>query len=306
MHGLFLTSCNRTQTILSSRNSSKVKFSVRTIRTSNAVIEVIGDETDPELVDEAAHIREYITENIIDDVPFSKIIKNADDVLGYDIHADSFVYVIEELLRKEPNILVSSYYYGRLDDVGLYNKDLPHVTLAKDYITRYENALFEAIEYVESDVEENKLSDTNSNPSEEDKSSNTSSDGYVRLPVEAPDNVSTHSSTSSSGSSGSDTSLYDDDGNNTAIIIYTIATFIAITAIAWYVKKYHPNTMETSNDIVEESGIHSVYEPMALQNVMIAIGYCLVPTIMFYYTYRYYYLYRLKFKTYINNYYGKH
>ena len=96
-----------------------------------------------------------------------------------------------------------------------------------------------------------------------------------------------------SSSSGSDYTY--DFGDNTGIILMTVGAFIVINALAWYARTYHKDTLVPStiedNDSV---GLASVYEPMFISNLTIMILTCLFPTLMFYYTFRYYYYNRAR------------
>ena len=97
-------------------------------------------------------------------------------------------------------------------------------------------------------------------------------------------------------SSGSDhTFAFNDENPNLSIIVLTIASFVVINAIAWYTRTYHKDTLVPStiegNDGV---GLASVYEPIVIQNLAITILTCLFPTLMFYYTFRYYYYNRTR------------
>ena len=127
----------------------------------------------------------------------------------------------------------------------------------------------------------------------------------IRIPADDGSNTTPSSSrpSSAASSSGSDYSFDLDlfKENRSMVIALTLASFIIINGIAWYVRTYHKETLvpETVEDTNESELLYSRYEPSlfsSLNPAIMLILTCFFPTLMFYYTFRYYYYYRLEMR----------
>ena len=121
----------------------------------------------------------------------------------------------------------------------------------------------------------------------------------IRIPADDGSNTTPSSSrpSSAASSSGSDYSFDLDmfKENRPMVIALTLASFIIIQGIAWYVRTYHKETLvpETVVDSKEtDEGIsYSSYEPLVLLNMVLNV---IFPTLMICYAFRYIYIGKLK------------
>lgn len=251
----------------------------RTMRTSNAVIEFSIKYPNPEpgeidvelqgnklaekevLLKETDVIMNYICNDIADHWTLSELLERSAEINNFNIARDSFIQALQCFLAIESPRFSKDLKIS--DDMGLYSFSGKEPKLVANCNAIYDKALAEVVKKQEA-VNITNVPDTNA----------------PRM-----------SSESSSASGCSDTSIYFNE-NDTSIILLTIGTFIVINAIAWYVRTYHKE--EPQGEDNEEALLHSTLEPFYLQDFVSKFIALLFPTIVMFYTFRYYHLYTLK------------
>lgn len=90
------------------------------------------------------------------------------------------------------------------------------------------------------------------------------------------------------------------ESNTQKVILLTITAFVIINTVAWFVRKYYPETLPTNpGDAPQDNTqvLHSVFEPFTIyQEILNKLIFCIIPlSLLIIYNLRYYYLYRVLF-----------
>ena len=266
------------------KNSSNNNTLDQNIRISNAVVDAIQDHSDS-VKEESFAILAYIAKGYDNNIPLSLHIKGSVNTLGFKIHPDTYLSVTNTLLEH----MGPDFYYQLqyCDDLQLYNyegnKPVLELTCKQKYMSVYEN------------MNALKPSSESSSESLESPNSSDSEDQYINLPQSSSDSAS-RSSTSSSHSQPTFDS--EDLNHISSILLYTVATFLVIQGIAWYVRKYHPNTLAKDSDIENnENVLYSINEDFytfPFTDYFFKFIFLFVPvSFVIMYKLRYYYFYRI-------------
>ena len=252
-----------------------------------------GREPTKALEDHAMRAMFYVSECIDKNLTFSQIVLYSKDALGYRLHRDSFVAIIEAIRHKmKDNFLV--IIENGTDDLNLYSKKtynlLVNWKMSFNFNMSKEDLplpitldLENTIKSLDQAIVENNLSDKESVSS---TSSTENEDTHLPL-------VDNNIQKENIPDTYSDSALFNNSNNN-EIMLLTVLAFGVIISIAWLVRKYYPETLSSDHD-EEQTSLHSVHEFMIdLNKCLLQLSLILIPTTLYIlYQYRYYYYYKL-------------
>lgn len=200
----------------------------------------------------------YVLESLEKEWTFSQILSRSQDELSYPLAVQSLETIFEGMLSNPRTTEPAKLFIDRFDDLQMFN-----------------HSTYETLPLQKSS--QRNTSDHTYDASNSSDTSSSSSDDHISLNNTSLPNTS------------SQESLFN-NGNNNQIILLTVLAFTAIVLVAWYVKKYHPETVDTNEETTSTS-LHSVNENIVnLNKCIIQLALVLVPTILYYlYHYRYYY-----------------
>jgi hypothetical protein len=90
------------------------------------------------------------------------------------------------------------------------------------------------------------------------------------------------------------------ESNIQKVILLTVTAFVIINTVAWFVRKYYPETLPNNpGDAPQDNAqvFHSVFEPFTIyQEILNKLIFCIIPlSLLIIYNLRYYYFYRVLF-----------